>query len=323
MCGRRAVRSVIRLPVLETPSAAVTIDAPSLAGGCMDDFAAIAVDGSSSARFELCTRPVMETTGERTEVRILSDAELWSDLRVRSTRATLGDDHRITLTVAGYARVRHGRRTFDVRPGSVTIMSPGELYLTKPQGAEPWSAISLHVRGLTLRTAGGRESDVASRPALFALETRAVREALESLELDLSAAALAERLQAVFDAVDARLPAAPRERAPLRHVHAERALAQFRQHAVEPITLDAVAEAVGASKWSLCKTFKDHVGVSPLYYQRLLRVAEARACMATGGSIADATYDCGFFDQSHLHRWFRRVLGVTPGQYVRSLRAPQ
>ncbi|MDJ0742612.1 MAG: helix-turn-helix domain-containing protein [Xenococcaceae cyanobacterium MO_167.B27] len=34
-------------------------------------------------------------------------------------------------------------------------------------------------------------------------------------------------------------------------------------------------------------------------------------------SIADVAAETGFSDQSHLHRYFKRIVGVTPGQYVR------
>jgi AraC family transcriptional regulator len=34
----------------------------------------------------------------------------------------------------------------------------------------------------------------------------------------------------------------------------------------------------------------------------------------TSTPIADIALDCGFYDQSHLNRYTKRLLGVTPGQ---------
>ncbi|NMS64218.1 AraC family transcriptional regulator, partial [Vibrio parahaemolyticus] len=36
-----------------------------------------------------------------------------------------------------------------------------------------------------------------------------------------------------------------------------------------------------------------------------------------GQKISDVAQECGFHDQSHLHRHFKKAMGVTPGQYVR------
>ncbi|EMN6212469.1 AraC family transcriptional regulator, partial [Vibrio vulnificus] len=33
----------------------------------------------------------------------------------------------------------------------------------------------------------------------------------------------------------------------------------------------------------------------------------------------DVAQECGFHDQSHFHRHFKKAMGVTPGQYVKNL----
>ncbi len=42
---------------------------------------------------------------------------------------------------------------------------------------------------------------------------------------------------------------------------------------------------------------------------------QARQLLAVGESVTDAAVAVGFFDQSHLTRHFRRIVGVTPGRY--------
>jgi len=39
-----------------------------------------------------------------------------------------------------------------------------------------------------------------------------------------------------------------------------------------------------------------------------------------GSSVADVAYSCGFADQSHLTRTFKKTVGVPPGRYLRSIR---
>jgi len=49
------------------------------------------------------------------------------------------------------------------------------------------------------------------------------------------------------------------------------------------------------------------------------RVAQARALLERGCRPAEAAALTGFADQAHLTRWFRRVVGVTPGAYRNSV----
>jgi AraC-like DNA-binding protein len=47
------------------------------------------------------------------------------------------------------------------------------------------------------------------------------------------------------------------------------------------------------------------------------RVRVARGLLEAGEAIADAACASSFADQRHLHRHFKRGLGITPGQYRR------
>ena len=54
-----------------------------------------------------------------------------------------------------------------------------------------------------------------------------------------------------------------------------------------------------------------------------LRVDHAQELIARQGrtlTMAAIAQDCGFADQSHMSRHFRRVLGVTPGEYAEARR---
>jgi AraC-like DNA-binding protein len=50
------------------------------------------------------------------------------------------------------------------------------------------------------------------------------------------------------------------------------------------------------------------------------RAALARSMIRRGQSLADATIECGFADQSHMTRMFSRKYGVTPGAYAEAFR---
>jgi AraC-like DNA-binding protein len=48
-------------------------------------------------------------------------------------------------------------------------------------------------------------------------------------------------------------------------------------------------------------------------------VYRARDLLRSGVPIAEAALRTGFVDQSHLNRHFKRIIGVTPGQYRKNV----
>jgi AraC-like DNA-binding protein len=148
--------------------------------------------------------------------------------------------------------------------------------------------------------------------------------------------ALFTSASAVFSAVEAKEPALAvqshlaacatqvirrltgrefRGRSPVDMTSAERIRAVLHDSVTEDVTLDDLAREVGLSRAYLVHAFQRAFQVPPYEYLMQLRVARARALLAAGERPIDVAHACGFCDQSHLNRWFRKVVGVTPGEY--------
>jgi AraC-like DNA-binding protein len=82
------------------------------------------------------------------------------------------------------------------------------------------------------------------------------------------------------------------------------------------VTLRALARFAGLSAFHLCRVFREAVGMPPHAYQTQIRVRRAKSLLAAGVPIARAAAEAGFYDQSHLTRHFKRIVGLTPGRYV-------
>ena len=95
----------------------------------------------------------------------------------------------------------------------------------------------------------------------------------------------------------------------------ERAIAHLNQHYAERIILDDLATIAGLSKFHFLRLFSSTLGITPHRYQLLLRVSHAKAMLRRGDKIGEVAFRVGFFDQSHLNRYFRLLVGTTPGQY--------
>lgn len=50
---------------------------------------------------------------------------------------------------------------------------------------------------------------------------------------------------------------------------------------------------------------KRHLGVSPMQFRRLQRIARAKHALAKSMPVADVAALCGFADQAHFARWFK------------------
>lgn len=84
----------------------------------------------------------------------------------------------------------------------------------------------------------------------------------------------------------------------------------------ESVTNADMARAVGMSPRAFERSFVREYGLPPQQYLKRLRIQTAcRMLVDTRESLAAVSLRCGFADQSHLTREFRRVTGMTPGTY--------
>ncbi len=82
------------------------------------------------------------------------------------------------------------------------------------------------------------------------------------------------------------------------------------------ISLQYLATACGLSPTHLAHAFRASVGVAPHRWLLQRRVDRAKQMLQQGGkSTAEIALECGFADQSHLTRVFRRLTGHTPSAW--------
>jgi len=87
-------------------------------------------------------------------------------------------------------------------------------------------------------------------------------------------------------------------------------------------SLEQLAAVAGLSPYYFARQFKRATGLPPHQYVVARRVERAKQLLRTGSdfSLAEVAAHAGFSDQSQFSYHFKRVLGVTPGQFRMSAR---
>lgn len=195
-----------------------------------------------------------------------------------------------TVTVVRRGVVRLTRKAVSVLypAGAVYVVAPGEPH--SPAYSDNFDIVSLcvdknHVRTLSPTALSARCLDCAA--AL-----------VERRQLDSST------LQRLLDGVATAC----------RMAAAQEAVPDAFLTTLERLGLGEV-EPPPLSRYHFIRKFKRETGLTPHQYAIQNRVRRAKELIRGKVPLALAAAEAGFFDQSHLNRYFKRNLGVTPLAY--------
>lgn len=86
----------------------------------------------------------------------------------------------------------------------------------------------------------------------------------------------------------------------------------------EQHSLDDLAREAGMSKFHFLRSFRDMTGLTPHAYLTQLRLAKAFTLLnTTDRAVTEIATECGFSDQPHFIRCFKKMWGTTPGRVTR------
>jgi len=112
---------------------------------------------------------------------------------------------------------------------------------------------------------------------------------------------------------------APRK---LSRLHEARAKDMLLSHVDGDISIAEIAQACQLSRSHFIQAFRETTGETPYQWLMRRRLDRARDLLrASELNLAEVALASGFADQSHFTRFFKRVVGVAPGQWRRELRA--
>jgi AraC-like DNA-binding protein len=234
----------------------------------------------------------------------------------------------LTVVAQGVKRTELNGRSYEYRAGQYLVVSlalpvvGGVLHAT---AAEPFAALSVAldrtviadllatapVRASSAELAGMAVSDV--EPDLLDPVLRLLR--LAKSPADLAVLGAGVRREVLWRLLRGGQGALVRQigLADGRLASVARVARFIRDHYGEPLSIAELAEQAGMSTASLHRHFRAATSMTPLQYQKAIRLQEARALIiADGGEIAEVGYLVGYESPSQFSREYRRRFGDSP-----------
>lgn len=243
-----------------------------------------------------------------------------------------------SLVAQGAKRVEVGKQTFDYRAGQFLVVSvdlPADAYVVEASPESPYLGCGLMLRpeaiaGLLLetgvpRTLGEDRAGIAVSDLSGDLIDSVVR-LLRLLDRpsDLPVLAPAIEREILWWLINGPQGAIVRQigLADSRMSQVGRAVRWLRGHFTETIRIEDLAAVACMSVTSLHRHFRIVTSLTPIQYQKHLRLQAARArLMHIKDDISEIAFSVGYDSPSQFSREYRRMFGKPPGQDGADLRS--
>lgn len=243
----------------------------------------------------------------------------------------------LALTLQGGKHVLFGEKNLSYGPGQsllATIDLPVSFHITRATPRDPYLGIMLKFdRNAIMQAASEIEiprphKDIVYEPISLQRLDAPVLDALHRLILLLDEPALLPQLAPLIrQEIIIRLltgPHAPHlwhlvsAASPTQQI--AQAVARIKQHFAEEMRVGELAEHANMSPTTFRQHFRAITGMSPVQFQKLLRLQEARQLMLDQNMTAgSASALVGYESASQFSREYRRLFGAPPQHDIRKM----
>lgn len=85
------------------------------------------------------------------------------------------------------------------------------------------------------------------------------------------------------------------------------------------ISIADMSEKVHISSYHMIRKFAKENGLTPHKFQLQCRIRKAQEMLEQGVKVVDVAAAVGFCDQSHLCKTFKKMVGISPEEYIKSI----
>lgn len=235
----------------------------------------------------------------------------------------------ICLIEQGLQSFTHHKAKHLTPAGGLIILNPGDDHTGEPADDFGFEYRAIYPRVTHMEDAlselNGKRQEMPYFPSLR-IDDPDLAQQVRTLHTGLSVETPPLELDSLFLMVLAHLIRHYAENIPSSVIpgHERRAVKRacdyIRAHAIEGMTLMEIADHVGLSRFYFLRVFHKETGMPPHAYMESVRISHAKKLLEKGLSLNQVAHESGFSDQSHFTNRFKRLVGVTPGQYAQEIR---
>lgn len=86
----------------------------------------------------------------------------------------------------------------------------------------------------------------------------------------------------------------------------------------QEITVSTLSKDIFISEYHLIRKFKKYIGMTPHQFHIQNRIRKSQRLLTDEKNIIDVSAEMGFYDQSHFNKSFKKIMGISPSEYIRS-----
>ncbi len=235
------------------------------------------------------------------------------------------EEYQFCLIEEGQGDLTYRGKDFLTPPASLFIVHPGEVHSNRAFESKGCSFRTIFLETTAMQKivtqVHRKEKTLPFFPSTMVFDKNTIEQFItlhQSLEESASSLERETRLQNFLMALITQfaenrlsLPSYQKEQKAIKQ-----ACDYLSANYAENVSLEKLASIANLSPFHFNRVFSEQFGLPPHAFQVQLRLSQAKKFLREGMKIAQVAFQTGFADQSHLNRHFKRVIGITPGEYI-------